>query len=746
VSAPQGSPSDPLDGSIGGDDIASLLGLMAERAAILHGLDSEGDGAGGDIDCAVAGMEGLWPLRLDGSWSLCQCLHYDLRGWYWVLERRGAVIALDVIEDPRGLGRDGYPTEFALANEGIAAGAPERAVYLTAKRIRKGIREEGEWKSIGALAAEDPARYAAGLQQVFGGAAGLRLSQAVVAGVPPTDLWRQARLSQLRRRLRTPLAPILAPALGVARLAERISRPTGLVVLVAGPDGSGKSTVARELANGSSGMFRRSRMFHWRPGLLPRPGAMFGVEESDTTKPHDRPAHGKALSLALLGYYWVDFLLGGWTRILPVRSRSGLVVVERGWWDIAVDPARYRLQVSPTIVQALGALLPKPDVALLLQAPPEELHRRKAELQIDELERQQKEWTQVLPRFVDVVRVDVRADQSQVARTIQKHVVRHLERRAASRLGAGWASLPVLGTPRWMVPRGPNRVARSALAIYQPVTPKARLGWEMARLLAGAGGFRLLPRGNAPPRPVRVAVASYIPRGGTLAVMRANHPGRYLALVLDRSGMCIAVAKVATTADQASILDFEAESILRARALLDGPVFPPTIMGRDDRSLVLAPVEWKPRRAPWEVPEEVARAMGHLFRAGSDPSRLAGPAHGDFAPWNLLEKDGGWVLLDWESFRADAPPFFDFFHYIVQGHVLLGRPSQDSIMDGLHGIGWIGRGIRAYADGAGVPADDCRDGLAHYLEESISSIRRSHADQRAALGARRRLLTAALRS
>ncbi|HEX3202581.1 MAG TPA: hypothetical protein VHW42_11710, partial [Actinomycetes bacterium] len=61
--------------------------------------------SGLDVDCAVVGLDPRWPLRLPDGWRLCQCLHYDLKGWYWVLERAGEVVCLDIIDDPQGLGR-----------------------------------------------------------------------------------------------------------------------------------------------------------------------------------------------------------------------------------------------------------------------------------------------------------------------------------------------------------------------------------------------------------------------------------------------------------------------------------------------------------------------------------------------------------------------------------------------------------------------------------------------------------------
>jgi len=114
-----------------------------------------------------------------------------------------------------------------------------------------------------------------------------------------------------------------------------------------------------------------------------------------------------------------------------------------------------------------------------------------------------------------------------------------------------------------------------------------------------------------------------------------------------------------------------------------------------------------------------------------------GPAHGDFAPWNLLETEQGWVVVDWESCRLEAPPFYDLFHYLVQSCALLGQPSQDAIVRGLiQGEGRIGTLAQAYAEKAGVVTDDLRIPFLEYLSLSRSDIDPSEPDGRVSLGVR----------
>jgi hypothetical protein len=394
-----------------GDWPADLLPLLGDRVVLVHGprrdeAEPGHDLGGRDVDCAVLGLDPLWPLRLGDGWRLCQALHYDLGGWYWVLEREGQMLSLDTIDDPTGLGRDGLPTRL-LADAPAVAPDEVRAAYLAAKRLRKGMPAAEEWARIGLLARANPAGFLELLTAVVGPRLGRPILEASLQGrAPDPRLWRRARRCQRFRRVRSPARSVAALALGARRQLQRVVHPTGLFVLIVGPDGSGKSTLARNLPELCDEAFRRALRYHWRPEFLPTPARVLGTEKPNPAQPHGRPAHSRAASLLLLGYYWLDMALGGWLRVWPFRMRTGLFVNERGWWDIAVDPHRYRLSVPPWLVRALGMLLPRPDLALILDTSPDVLLGRKSETSEGELERQLSAWRDGLPHGIHTVRLD----------------------------------------------------------------------------------------------------------------------------------------------------------------------------------------------------------------------------------------------------------------------------------------------------------------------------------------------------
>lgn len=170
----------------------------------------------------------------------------------------------------------------------------------------------------------------------------------------------------------------------------------GQVVMIVGPDGVGKTALCTALAERIS-VNVPVRVLAKRPGAE-RPGILPHREpRGSSAQPHRHAAYPPAISLGKAVYYTVDFSLGWLMKIVPFVVRGGCVIVERGWWDMLVDPLRYRLELSPAICRVLAHAMPRPTVVLLLQAPPEVISARKAQLSEAELHRQMDAWNEVLP-------------------------------------------------------------------------------------------------------------------------------------------------------------------------------------------------------------------------------------------------------------------------------------------------------------------------------------------------------------
>jgi Phosphotransferase enzyme family len=304
-----------------------------------------------------------------------------------------------------------------------------------------------------------------------------------------------------------------------------------------------------------------------------------------------------------------------------------------------------------------------------------------------------------------------------------------------------WASIPPASS-RWLLPTGPRQAAMSSVRIYHPVTVKGLLGWEAARAMAAAGGFRFLPGSTFPPAEVTQLLADHGIAYRSLALARANHPSRFLALLLGESWRGAGVAKMAFDDKGRAALDTEARALELAARFLTGPVRAPGLQQAADGLLVLEPIEWLPRMWSWRLPAEVAHAVGTYSRLATQGEPAAGmSAHGDFAPWNLLRTKDGWVLLDWEH-ASSRPPFFDLWHYLLQAHSLLGRPSSRALVRGLRGArGWVRTALVEYSRGLGKPPAEAVDWFDDYITASAEQLGGNSHQERHGLTARARMQT-----
>jgi thymidylate kinase len=518
------------------------------------------------------------------------------------------------------------------------------------------------------------------------------------------------------------------PGVGSGAVArqDHVDAPTrGRVIVVAGPDGSGKSLVAEALLE--AGAQRGPTLhLHHRPHVLPR----LTDHDGPVPEPHRDPPYPAPLAALKLLYLHLDYLLGWWLRIGPLRRAGGTVVIERGWWDLAVDPRRYRLVPLRTLHRLLAWLLPRPDRTIVLDAPADVLLERKAELPAAELERQRRAWRLLARRRWSMTIWDGQLPVSDLVAIVFDDRMREVPRE--------WVALPTAGIARWVLPRGPRRATRDSLRIHRPVSARALAGWGVGYAAASVGLLQLW-RPTRPEPWILDCVADLVPPGGTVATARSNHVGRSLVLVLDRRAQPRLVVKVSSDERGGRQLQREATALKRYAPLLAPPLTAPRLVSAEQGRLVLEAVVWHLQARPWRLEPEVAAGLGRFHASRTEPDGT-GLAHGDVAPWNLLRTGDGWCLVDWESAGPGRAPFHDVFHFLVQGLALLRNPGEDVILQGLDGGGWVGECLRAYADAAGLHVHTAEAALQHYLETSLPTLDPSKLDARRGMAARRSLL------
>ncbi len=97
-----------------------------------------------------------------------------------------------------------------------------------------------------------------------------------------------------------------------------------------------------------------------------------------------------------------------------------------------------------------------------------------------------------------------------------------------------------------------------------------------------------------------------------------------------------------------------------------------------------------------------------------------GMKHGDFTPWNLLEKKGELFVLDWEYMDRSSPAGFDLFHFAVQRAALVNDSRPGNIAEDILGITRFNRMLRDYFAGLGIEPGRVASYLTLYAAAALS--------------------------
>lgn len=407
----------------------------------------------GDIDIAVdpAALDTL-PQILAGfceqeGLRLVQCWQHEVTAFHYVLARRETdgtlgLLSLDICSDFVRNGRpfltaahlvDGRQRalDAEAADRGFYVPAPARAfIYYLLKRVDKEVLEAAHGEYLSAVAGEDPEGAAREIERFWSGDQAGALLRAV-----PSGRWNEvrARLPELRAAMHRAL-PSKRVLLGaeLARGLRRLRRPTGLFVVFLGPDGSGKSSVIDTLIRRGVPAFRRIHYTHFRPRLgLPK------GDGAPTTRPHGKRARRRLASVIKLGYYVADYLAGYVAQIRPRLSFSTLVIFDRYYHDILVDPQRYRYGGPVTLAQTLRHLVPSPDLVILLDAPAEVVHARKQEVPLAETVRARQEYLSLINSLPQGRVVDASRPLEQVVAAVEDAILQRAAEMTRRRVKVG---------------------------------------------------------------------------------------------------------------------------------------------------------------------------------------------------------------------------------------------------------------------------------------------------------------------
>jgi thymidylate kinase len=384
--------------------LRTLFSLLHEhqiRYCVLHSWEGLPDKLPTDLDLAVhPGDRTTLPFVFqelhDKGYRLVQCLNYFAQAYYfvfaWSEDDALKCLPVDVIFEHRRSGLISLSGEELIAgrrrfDEFWVASPATEFVYLLAKKTWKKSVHPPQVQRLKLLVetlGRPQAEKLAG--KVFVGKLKAEVVEACVNGSLERGLARIGGRPWRTSLLRYPLGLVRFLFGEALRVVRRCLQPTGLFLVVLGPDGAGKSTLVGQISQACGACFRRQRIFHWRPMVI-LPQKETGAQ---VTSPHAKPPHGKLGSVAALFLIFLDYWLGYLLVLRPFLTRSGLILFDRYFPDLLVDPLRYRYGGPMWLPKFLSRFVPLPDLLLVLLDPQSEvILSRKREVALEELRRQQ---------------------------------------------------------------------------------------------------------------------------------------------------------------------------------------------------------------------------------------------------------------------------------------------------------------------------------------------------------------------
>lgn len=433
----------------------------------------------------------------------------------------------------------------------------------------------------------------------------------------------------------------------------------GAFVVVCGPDGSGKTSLARELL-GRVG--HRGKYFHFIPSP---PNHLDNCPPEVATSVEKNRTRGSRLVGFLrivwnLGRAWTAYLMA----IRPALQGGFLVVGDRWLYGYTAQPMALKFYGPEWVARLVLRVMPQPDLVVVLEAPSEVIYERKSELSLDEIDGERRQWSQVFGRKITL---DAR-------RTIAELCDETLARLG---MGAQFRKYPPVHG-HVLLPAASKAAALASSTLYTPGRSRGLLAQRVGRGLLRATGTVWLPMANPSEIPLneenREALAALLAAND----LQHDNIGLYTRRQDDRTGFSILIINGSKAVGFVRVgLPGELDMECRALELLE--IFSPLTFhyprlldrkraGPVDlilQTVVLEGYHRPPRRPPLdEIVAEIQLALGDFPKPPDAPDHWV-PMHGDFTPWNLRDKGGQLSLIDWESVGW-GPPLADQVFYIAR--------------------------------------------------------------------------------
>ncbi len=162
---------------------------------------------------------------------------------------------------------------------------------------------------------------------------------------------------------------------------------------------------------------RTVRMRHLKPRYIAQ---LRGQREVIVVDPHGKEPRGAFLSLVKIAVWLVE----EWYFYFVHEKRGTILICDRYYHDLLVDPKRYRFGAPLWTARLVGKLMPQPRLWILLDAPAHVLQARKQEVAPEETARQCRAYRDFLLKLPHHVVVDAAQPLDKVIAEAERAITR----------------------------------------------------------------------------------------------------------------------------------------------------------------------------------------------------------------------------------------------------------------------------------------------------------------------------------
>jgi len=191
-----------------------------------------------------------------------------------------------------------------------------------------------------------------------------------------------------------------------------------MVIAFLGVDGSGKSTIINSLKDLNL-PFCKFYYFHLKPRVI-----RLNKKNDAVTNPHSKAEYNGTISYIKLVHFIMTYWLGFLINFLPFTEKNSLIIFDRYYDDIYIDPKRFRYGGSVDFAKFMKLFIPKPDITFVLTTSPEIIIKRKQEISFKELIRQIGEYQKIKGK--NIIQIDVNASIEEISQQVQKIIFEKL--------------------------------------------------------------------------------------------------------------------------------------------------------------------------------------------------------------------------------------------------------------------------------------------------------------------------------